>query len=158
MNTINSGGGDLYQQIYKKLLLVVPSLLTIEESGKSIVVGYMDLNLDVLRRTTDKTVIALSHYYKHPSHDMIADPDMEIAVYPAKGLAEALTYQDSFGYRIVYSEGGTKIDVRARRDLNEFLTQWLSNLIEQGHCIAADIGIPIAESGASAATSVQATR
>ncbi len=142
MSAINSGGGDLYQQIYKKLLLVVPNLQSIEESGKSVVGGYMDLNLDVLKRGPDKTVIALSHYYLHPCGDAVADPDMEIAVYPAKGLAEALTYQDSFGYRVVYSECGTKVDVRARRDLNEFLNQWLSNLIEQRHCITADLGIP----------------
>lgn len=156
MTTINSSG-DLYQQIYKKLLLVVPRLLEIEESGKSVVAGYMDLNLDVLKRGSDKTIIALSHYYKHPSGDMIADPDMEIAVYPPRSMAEALTYQDSFGYRAVYSEGGTKVDVRARRDLNEFLKQWLDNLIEQGHCITADPGIPVAQSAASAATAIHAT-
>jgi uncharacterized protein YqiB (DUF1249 family) len=150
--TTNNSGGDLYQQIYKKLLVVVPSLLTIEESGKSVVVGYMDLNLDVLKRSTDKTVIALSHYYKHPSHDMIADPDMELAVYPTRGMAEALSYQDSYGYRVVYSEGGTKVDVRARRDLNQFLNQWLSNLKEQGHGINSALGIPIAEPSASVAT------
>jgi len=121
---------------------VVPDLQTIEESGKSIVSGYMNLNLDVLKRGTDKMVIALSHYYRHSSGDMIADPDMEIAVYPARGMAEALTYQDTYGYRVVYTEGGTKVDVRARRDLNEFLKQWLDNLIEQGHCITSVIGIP----------------
>jgi uncharacterized protein YqiB (DUF1249 family) len=131
MNTINSGGGDLYQQIYKKLLMVVPSLLSIKEGGKSIVVGYMDLNLDVLKRGAEKTIVALSHCYRHPSGDMIADPDMGIAVYPAKSMAEALSYQDCYGYREVYSEGGSKVDVRARRDLNEFLIQWLSNVIEQ---------------------------
>jgi uncharacterized protein YqiB (DUF1249 family) len=89
---------------------------------------------------------------------MISDPDMEIAVYPSKRMAEALTYQDSYGYRVVYSEGGTKVDVRARRDLNEFLKQWLDNLIEQGHCIHPDLGIPMAASGASAAQVSYANR
>jgi len=148
--TANNASGDLYQQIYKKLLVVVPNLQSIEDSGKSIVSGYMDLNLDVLKRGADKSVIALSHYYRHFSGDMIADPDMEIAVYPAKGRAEALTYQDSFGYREVYSEGGTKVDIRARRDLNEFLKQWLDNLIEQGHRITSATGIPVADSASEA--------
>ena len=133
--TTNNSSGDLYQQICKKLLVVVPDLQRIEESGKSIVAGFMDLNLDMLRRGTDKFIIALSHYYRHPSGDMIADPDMEVAVYPARGMAEALTYQDTYGYRMVYSEGGSKVDVRARRDLNQFLTQWLDNLIQQGHLL-----------------------
>jgi uncharacterized protein YqiB (DUF1249 family) len=95
----------------------------------------MDLNLDVLRRGPTKTIIALSHYYKHPSGDMIADPDMVLAVYSDKAMAEALSYQDSFGYQEVYSQGGAMVDVRAKRELNQFLMQWLSNLIVQGHRI-----------------------
>lgn len=126
--------GDLHNRICKKLLDVVPDLLTIREHGKSKVPGLMDLNFDVLHRTSSKIVIALSHYYKHPSGDMIADPDMEIAVYPDREAAEALTYQDSFGYRVVYHEGN-RVDVRAKRELNSFLNTWLGNLIVQGHRI-----------------------
>lgn len=154
--TTNNSSGDMYQQIYKKLLMVVPDLKSIEEHGKSIVSGYMDLNLDVLKHGTDKIIVALSHYYRHPSGDAIADPDMEIAVYPARGMAEALSYQDTYGYRVVYSEGGSKVDVRARRDLNEFLKQWLDNLIEQGHCISAALGMPMADAGASAVPAIHA--
>src|ERR1035437_8505000 len=128
--------GDLHSRIYKKLLDVVPDLLTIEEHGKSEVRGLMDLNFDVLFRTPSKIVIALSHYYKHPSGDMIANPDMEIAVYPDREAAEALTFQDTFGYRVVYSDN--KVDVRAKKELNAFLHQWLRNLIEQGHRITLD--------------------
>ena len=126
--------GDLHSRIYKKLLNVVPDLLTIEEHGKSKVRGLMDLNLDVLTRTPSKFVIALSHYYKHPSGDMIADPDMEIAVYPDRDAAEALTYQDTFGYRVVYHDGN-RVDLRAKKELNAFVHQWLRNLIVQGHRI-----------------------
>jgi len=42
----------------------------------------LDLNLDILQRQPDRILIALSHYWKHGSGDMIADPDMEIAVHP----------------------------------------------------------------------------
>ena len=134
MAGINSSG-DLHQRIYKKLQTVIPSLQSIDEHGKSVVPGYMDLNLDVLRRGPTKTVIALSHYYKHPSGDMIADPDMVLAVYSDRAMAEALSYQDSFGYQEVYSQGGAMVDVRTKRELNQFLMQWLSNLIDQGHRI-----------------------
>jgi uncharacterized protein YqiB (DUF1249 family) len=153
----NNSSGDLYQQIYRKLLVVVPDLQSIEESGKSIVAGFMDLNLDVLKRGTDKTVIALSHYYRHPSGDSVADPDMEIAVYPSRGIAEALTYQDTIGYRVVYSQGGTMVDVRAKRDLNQFLNQWLDNLIQQGHCIPTQTEIPAYEAVVSATAASHVT-
>ena len=47
-------------------------------------------------------------------------------------LAEALSYQDSFGYRVVYPEPD-KVNLSAKKDLNSFLGQWLSNLKSQGH-------------------------
>ncbi len=131
---------DLHCRIYRKLLNVVPDLMTIEEYGKSKVPGLMDLNLDVLNRTPSKIVIALSHYWKNPSGDMIADPDMEIAVYPEQENAEALSYQDCYCYHQVHDQNGC-VDIRAKRDLNQFLSLWLSNLIQQGHRIKCD-GLP----------------
>jgi uncharacterized protein YqiB (DUF1249 family) len=128
--------GDLHQQIYKKLLVVIPHLESIAEHGKSVVPGYMDLNLDVLRRGKDKTIIALSHYYKQAG-DMIPDPDMVLAVYPDRAMAEALTYQDCYRYQEVYSDGGRLVDIRAKRELNKFLNHWLGNLRIQGHFIKA---------------------
>jgi len=135
MANLNSSG-DLHQQIYKKLLVVIPHLEGIAEHGKSVVPGYMDLNLDILRRGKDKTVIALSHYFKQGG-DMLADPDMAIAVYPDRAMAEALTYQDCYRYQEVYSDGGRLVDIRAKRELNKFLSHWLNNLRIQGHCITS---------------------
>lgn len=129
---------DVHARIYRKLLKVIPDLLAIEESGKSKVDGFMDLNLDILHRRPDRIIIALSHYYRHQSGDMIADPDMEIAIYPLQEKAEALAYQDCWGYRRVYGDDGATVDVRAKRELNGFLNQWLTNLIQQGHCIKAE--------------------
>jgi len=123
---------DIHARIFHKLLDVIPDLFTIEEHSKSVVQGYMDLNLDILHRTPDRIIIALSHYYKHPSGDMIADPDMEIAVYLNHEYAEALAYQDSYIYQSVKADSG-RINARLQHDLNEFLSQWLTNLIAQGH-------------------------
>ena len=134
MNTPQVKMQPINQQIYFKLLDVIPDLNSIEEHGKSVVPGYMDLNLDILHRTPDRIIIALSHYYKHSSGDMIADPDMEIAVYQKQEYAEALTYQDSFGYQSVLVDSG-QVNSRLQRDLNTFLSQWLTNLIGQGHQI-----------------------
>lgn len=136
----NHFSGDLHQWIYKKLLLVIPHLEGTAVHGKSVVPGYMDLNLDILRRGKDKTVIALSHYHKQ-SGDMIADPDMVLAVYPERAMAEALTYQDCFRFVAVYSQGGRLVDIQAKRELNRFLTHWLDNLHIQGHCIHSPAGV-----------------
>lgn len=129
---------DIYARLYRKLQQVVPELLTIEESGKSKVEGFMDLNLDVIYKRSNRIIIALSHYYRHPGGDMIADPDMEIAVYPKLEQAEALGYQDCYCYREVYRDSNGTEDIKAKKELNAFLDQWLSNLIEQGHCIKPD--------------------
>jgi uncharacterized protein YqiB (DUF1249 family) len=129
--------GDIHGKIYQKLLQVIPDILTIEESGKSVVDGFMDLNLDILQRKPDRIIIALSHYYKQ-NGDMIADPDMEVAVYPQRQTAEALAYQDCYSYRRVYGEDNATIDISAERDLNQFLSQWLTNLIQQGHRITPE--------------------
>lgn len=123
----------IYENNYKKLLHLIPDLETASfEARKLKADGFMDLNIDMLYKEEDRTVIALSHYYKHPSGDMIADPDMEIAVYPERKMVEALSYQDTFGYRRVYPEPG-KVSPSAKKELNSFLGQWLSNLKSQGH-------------------------
>ena len=75
---------------------------------------------------------------------MIADPDMEVKVYPARRMAEAMTYQDSFGYQQVYHdfdpETGQyrKFAPKVKKQLNSFLNKWLSNLLQQGHKIEVE--------------------
>ena len=57
---------------------------------------------------------------------------MVITIDTKTETVEALSYQDTYIYREVYPEGG-QTDVRAKKELNEFLLQWLTNLIDQGH-------------------------
>lgn len=128
-------GETIHMQIYQRLLDVIPDLMTIEEGGRSEVAGLIPLNLDVIQRTPEKLIIALSHYYRHESGDMIADPDMEIAIYVERGMAEALTYQDAYTFNSVYSPDRSVVDVLATRTLNNYLHTWLGKLIAQGHSI-----------------------
>jgi len=130
---------NIYSDIYQRLLDVIPDLLTIEESGRSEVAGLMPLNLDVIQRMPEKLVIALSHYYRHESGDMIADPDMQIAVYIDRTMAEALTYREAYMFNSVYSPDRSKVDILAKRDLNNYLNTWLGNLIMQGHSIKSAV-------------------
>lgn len=129
--------------IFHKLLDVIPDLMVLEEAGRSRIDGYMDLGLDILFRTPERLVIALSHYYLHPSGDMIPDPDMEIEVFLKQERAQALTYQDSYGYQSVDNIEGRR-DKNHQRDLNKFLSQWLTNLIIQGHKISGETAVSAA--------------
>lgn len=122
-------------RLFKKLLQVAPELKQTREYAKSRVSGLMDLNLDVLERSSGYMRIALSHYYSHPSGDLIADPDMEVAVFFDRELAEALTYQDAFIYEAAYGDSDTVPDPLIHMRINEFLEYWLNNLIEQGHVL-----------------------
>lgn len=127
---------NIYCRNYQKLLKLIPTLLGIETAAKLTAPGFMNLNIDILNRHHKKIVIALSHYYKHPSGDMIADPDMTIAVYTEAESVEVLTYQDCFGCRRVYSEDMSAFSPSAKKELNSFLGQWLTNLLNQGHTLA----------------------
>ena len=122
------------KEIYKRLIRVIPNLYSTKESGKSEAPGFMDFHLDILQRKGDVLRIAISHYYKHQSGDMIPDPDMEVMVNRRSETAEALTYQDTYGYQEVYSEDGS-FNQSLQRSLDEFLLMWLNNLYEQGHKI-----------------------
>ncbi|MDH4101600.1 MAG: DUF1249 domain-containing protein [Nitrospirota bacterium] len=122
---------EIYNTIYKKLEAILGDLTALPEYLKLSSGSYMDLNMDRLyhKDVGLSIAIALSHYYKQ-NGDMIADPDMEIRIYNDMKMAEALSYQDTYGYRQVYHGGG--INVRAKLELNKFLRQWLTNLQAQG--------------------------
>ncbi|MFN4254407.1 MAG: DUF1249 domain-containing protein [Saprospiraceae bacterium] len=123
----------VFEKIYEKINRLVPNLDKIEpgEAVKLKADGFMDLHVDVLWRDADKTTIAMAHYFKQ-NGDMVPDPDMEIAIYPKLKMAEALSYQDTFGYRQVYPEPGM-VAPKAKQELNSFLNTWLNNLKVQGH-------------------------
>ena len=121
---------------YKKLMKLAPDLwsLTQGDALKSQSSGLMDLHLDVLSvdQEAHKMVIALSHYYQHPSGDMIPDPDMELRIDRSLGMVEALTYQDSIRFQSVYLEDG-RYYPKLKKELNSFLGTWLRNCLSQGH-------------------------
>lgn len=116
----------IYDRIYKKLEQL--GILEIEQYGKKIVEGFMPLSVDKL----GKNRYAIAHNFIQ-NGDVMADPDMEIRVDRENRVAEALTFQqDSVGmYQTVYPQP-EKVDMKAKKELNEFLDQWLTNLINQG--------------------------
>jgi len=89
---------------------------------------YMNLHFEKL----GENHFAMAHNYRQ-NGDLIPDPDMEIKVYPDLKMVEALTYQDFYGYQLVYDlENPNRFNVRTKKALNKFLGQWLKNIINQG--------------------------
>ena len=114
----------IYNRIFDKLERI--GILTIEGSKHLKAAGFMDLVVEKL----GENHYSLTHYYEQGG-DLCPDPDMEIRIIPEMRAAEALTFQDTFGFRRVYPQPGY-VDVKAKKELNAFLLQWLSNLIAQG--------------------------
>lgn len=115
----------IYEQIYDKLEKIGILKLKPGQYTKLKSRAFMDLAVEHLYRN----VFSLTHYYKQGG-DLVPDPDMQIRVMPEGKMAEAMSYQDTYGYRQVYSDG--KVDLKAKKELNAFLNKWLSNLIRQG--------------------------
>jgi hypothetical protein len=132
----------IYEKIYEKLDKLIPLGVSNLKEGEGFTKlksgGFMELSIEFLHYDHPKGkqegcfIIAMAHNYSQ-NGDLMADPDMEIAIYPEMKMAEALTYQqDSLGiFQRVYPEPGF-VDVRAKKELNLFLNQWLGNLKKQG--------------------------
>jgi uncharacterized protein YqiB (DUF1249 family) len=114
----------IYENIYDKLNEL--GVFDVKESVHAKSGDLMDLVVEQL----GKNHFSLSHYFEQ-NGDLVSDPDMEVRVIPEMKMAEALTYQDQFGFQRVYPETD-KIDVKAKKDLNAFLNNWLNNLLAQG--------------------------
>ena len=104
------------EENFNKLLQVVPNLKHLREYAKLVAPGFMDLGVDVLERHQGKLRVALSHYYKHESGDLIADPDMELEVDFVARTVRAMTFQDSMLYQ--EAEGNCAL----QGELNRFLS------------------------------------
>jgi uncharacterized protein YqiB (DUF1249 family) len=119
-----------------KLLQVVPEVWRIKNHAKSHVAGLMDLNVDVIERSSGYLRIALSHYWLHPCGDLIPDPDIEIAVFLTDCLAEALVVNNSFTYSEAYPYEGEPPNFIVHQCINEYLEHWLDVLAAQGHVVS----------------------
>lgn len=88
--------------------------------------GLMDLNVDRLWGD----YISIAHNGIQ-NGDLMADPDMEIRIYPQQKMAEALTYQNDYlgRYVKIYPEPGMYIP-QLKKSLNKFLNEWLKRMIE----------------------------
>jgi uncharacterized protein YqiB (DUF1249 family) len=126
---------DIHARIYANLIAALgkgddptrwPSAWKVEKEP------YQPLHVDVLECSTEHVTIALAHYYKQ-NGDLVPDPDMQVRFYPKHKMAEALTFQNSFGYHEVYDvqDGVRLVNMNTKRQLNAFLAEWSRNLKSQ---------------------------
>ena len=127
----------IYASIFKALKKIgALDLIKRADYAKSESDSFMPLSLDVLRRDDDLTIIALAHSFEQ-NGDLMADPDMTIAIHHQSNMAQALSFQnDSLGlYQEIYDTFPTPkmVNPALKADLNKFLNKWLKNAISQGH-------------------------
>ena len=119
---------------------VMPFLLVVDQNEghkhfKSS--GYMDLVIENLEYTDEdgNPIYSISHYGEQ-NGDLMADPDMEIAVNHREGRIIPRTFRNDYMgmYQVVFgTQDGRRVYKPALlRDLDQFLWQWLKNIDAQG--------------------------
>lgn len=116
---------------------IAPFLETVDASEEGSVTftaaEYMPLSIE--RLYADPLPVYGMMHYTIQNGDLMRDPDMTFRVDPAAGTVEPLTFQNDFLglYQEVYLDGGKRYRPRLRTDLDNFLWQWLKNIMEQGY-------------------------
>lgn len=126
---------DIYQQNYRKLLQLIPTLHEIKTITKFTALGFMDLHIGVLNRHNKKLHLSISQFCEHPLGHMVADPCVTITVCSETETIEALTFQNYLSQRQVYRDDMTLVSPSVKMEMNLFLGQWLTNLLAEGQTI-----------------------
>jgi hypothetical protein len=93
---------------------------------------FMALNIDVLEVIPEMMRVSLAHNYVQQG-DVMADPDVELAVMPT-GVFPLTFQQDNLGIyrRWAWQEDGQwQFHPRGQADLAAFCNQWMLNIAEQ---------------------------
>lgn len=126
------------KNVYNSIYLKLQKIGILNEKGrmqhrflKFKASGLMDLNCDKL----SVNIIALAHNGVL-NGDVMADPDVEIKIYPEKQEVEPLSFQNDYLgiYQSVYDSD--KCNTKLKKDIAIFLDDWLSNIINCEYTLA----------------------
>jgi len=148
---------DKFNYFYDRILKIAPDLMTNLEKAEypTDVYGksqyrtddfggddaFMALSLEFLDKDeSGRYIISLSHYYLQ-NGDMMCDPCMTVRLDPKLKTIEALTYRmdgvvGGGEEKSVYGKmpnGNIGVNMREKKDQNQFLNLWTNNLVKQGH-------------------------
>jgi uncharacterized protein YqiB (DUF1249 family) len=102
--------------------------------------GANPLHVALLYLFGQTVVLNLRQYGDHPLGYTVASPSMIIAVYLDSKSAEALVFQNYVGSRRIFFDDIAVSGGPIKAEMNQFLGQWLANLLaEGGHFIADNI-------------------
>lgn len=129
---INYPENDITHENYKKLMKIAPGILNGRYRYMKLKApGFMDLVIEKLYENR----ISLSHYYEQ-NGDLMSDPDMELIVdQNQKTLTAATFQQDNMAIFHEAYQGDELINPDLEDELNDFLNDWLSNIVRQGHIV-----------------------
>ena len=123
---------------YKRLLPFIQGMGEDDDHRRYEAPGYMPFTVEYLHYADrhGHPVYSLTHYGEQ-NGDLMADPDMTIAVDPDAGTVEPLTFRNDYmgvdqQVYIRAANGQLLYSRRLRSELDDFLRQWLKNLAEQG--------------------------
>lgn len=133
----------IYEENYKRFFnFVDPKLFNLQSAYelKNEILSiknkpFMDLNLEIVGIYTTANFIHVA--LNHTNSDNQLDPEMLIKIDMENKTIEALeltlwTGQTTKVYYDLYHEENAKVDLKAKKELNDFLTMWLTNINQQG--------------------------
>lgn len=123
----------IYERNYKAIERIAKGLLEGEvDYMKFESKGFMTLVFEKI----GENEISIAHYYEQEG-DLVQDPEMTLQVDKERKMVFALTYyQPALGInQRVYPQKGHIIK-SLRKELNNFLNQWLRNINLQGYEVA----------------------
>ncbi|MBF4692320.1 DEAD/DEAH box helicase family protein [Fusibacter sp. Q10-2] len=129
---INYVEKDIRHENYKKLMKIAPGILNGRYRYMKLKAsGFMDLVIETLYENR----ISLSHYYEQ-NGDLMSDPDMELIVDQNQKTLTAATFkQDNMAIYHEAYQGNELVNPDLEDELNNFLKNWLSNIVSQGHIV-----------------------
>lgn len=116
---------------YHKLRRLVPELDQLREDDllRLVAEGREPIVVQVLWRDAQPRLMMTLTRYATVRGELVPDPEVTLGVFFARSFVKALSYKDPHRFdRIGRDDLAPQLD--------DFLSLWLSNLNEQGYCVA----------------------
>lgn len=125
--------------IFKQLYQLMPYLNEIE--NKTVIKNdkFQILEIEVLDSSADNLFLSLCNSFKHSSGDLIPDPHVTIHINKIDKVANVLSFENMYKFESVCPESNAmndfqnKANKQLQLNLNEYLTSWLLNMINERH-------------------------
>lgn len=131
---------NLYERNYVQLMAVMPQMRKLDSSVVLLVGQFGRLCLDVLESSPYTSVVMLT--YQLGSGDRwVKDPQITVRMYHDAKVAEVIAYQQHQYMRPWYHDmGETRAVSPEKRQVNLFLSEWLSHCLREGYQLVATQG------------------